>query len=312
MSASAELDFDNAIAYQIGEIDKGFQIVVSDVLNTARYMLSILLTGMLRRAYIEAETFTMHRKAFGKLISEYPLVQEALADIKSEYYAMVASNFYTVHLLDKIDTKNATKDESNVYRLFLNVNKYASSIRTTEMMHRSMEVLGGNGAIETFSVLPRFYRDLMVFENWEGTHNTLCLQVLRDDAKLNLHDSYDREMRRILKSIIHPKLQKSKEFTENELDKSLGTIKKLAGEGTQFAEAHARRFVNQVCSVMHCVLLLSEAQFELENNLITEKPDIITYYINRHIKHNYDPMEDKYYLTRLSKCVKSAQIKANL
>ena len=38
-------------------------------------------------------------------------------------------------------------------------------------------MLGGNGTIEDFSPLPRLYRDAMVFESWEGTHNVLCAQV---------------------------------------------------------------------------------------------------------------------------------------
>mgnify|MGYP000450679406 CR=1 FL=1 len=38
-------------------------------------------------------------------------------------------------------------------------------------------MLGGNGAIESFSVLPRLLRDNVVFENWEGTHNVLLVQV---------------------------------------------------------------------------------------------------------------------------------------
>ena len=41
-------------------------------------------------------------------------------------------------------------------------------------------MLGGNGTIEDFSPLPRLWRDAIVFESWEGTHNVLCAQVARD------------------------------------------------------------------------------------------------------------------------------------
>jgi acyl-CoA dehydrogenase-like protein len=53
---------------------------------------------------------------------------------------------------------------------------------------RGIEALGGNGTIEDFSPLPRLYRDAIVFESWEGTHNVLCAQVLRDLAKLDAVD----------------------------------------------------------------------------------------------------------------------------
>ena len=55
-------------------------------------------------------------------------------------------------------------------------------------MHRGIEVLGGNGTIEDFSPLPRLYRDAVVFESWEGTHNVLCAQVRRDCVRLGLLD----------------------------------------------------------------------------------------------------------------------------
>jgi len=48
------------------------------------------------------------------------------------------------------------------------------------VVRRGIEVLGGNGTIEDFSVLPRLWRDAIVFESWEGTHNVLCAQVARD------------------------------------------------------------------------------------------------------------------------------------
>jgi len=33
-------------------------------------------------------------------------------------------------------------------------------------------------------------RDNVVYENWEGTHNVLCAQVLRDCARLGVHDGF--------------------------------------------------------------------------------------------------------------------------
>ncbi|HEY6584892.1 MAG TPA: hypothetical protein VIZ29_08595, partial [Gaiellaceae bacterium] len=35
---------------------------------------------------------------------------------------------------------------------------------------------------------PRLYRDAIVFESWEGTHNVLCAQVLRDLARFDAVD----------------------------------------------------------------------------------------------------------------------------
>ena len=55
------------------------------------------------------------------------------------------------------------------------------------MNTEAIEVLGGNGAIESFSILPRLLRDSIVYENWEGTHNTLIMQMYRDMEKYKVH-----------------------------------------------------------------------------------------------------------------------------
>ena len=59
-----------------------------------------------------------------------------------------------------------------------------------EAVNHGIEILGGNGAIESFSILPRLLRDNVVYENWEGTHNVLRAQVLRDCARLGVHDGF--------------------------------------------------------------------------------------------------------------------------
>ena len=57
-----------------------------------------------------------------------------------------------------------------------------------ERLPGAADPAGGNGAIESFSILPRLYRDMVVLESWEGTHNVLCLQVMRDIARYQLHE----------------------------------------------------------------------------------------------------------------------------
>jgi hypothetical protein len=77
--------------------------------------------------------------------------------------------------------------------LLVNANKFMTALTATGVVRRGIETLGGNGTIEDFSPLPRLYRDAIVFESWEGTHNVLCAQVLRDLARL---DAVDLAIRR--------------------------------------------------------------------------------------------------------------------
>jgi acyl-CoA dehydrogenase len=186
--ASGEIDFENALAWPIGPLDEGFHVAIDELLNTSRWLNAVGSTGIMSRAYLEASTFARHRKAFGVAIIEYEAVQNQLARMKLETSASLASTFALTELVGKIDEGKATKSERNVHRFLVNANKYVTSTTASDVVHRAIEVLGGNGTIEDFSPLPRLYRDAIVFESWEGTHNVLCAQVHRDCIRLGLLD----------------------------------------------------------------------------------------------------------------------------
>lgn len=299
--ASAEVDFQEALAYPLGPIEHGFKNAVEWVLNTSRLMNAVACAGIMRRAYLEASTYACHRQAFGQAILAYPLVQEAIADIAVASAAALASSFALAGLVDAIDLDNADEDQRGAYRLLVNVNKYITSIRGTECVHRAIEVLGGNGAIESFSILPRLYRDLIVLESWEGTHNVLCAQVLRDLARYQLHLPYVGWLRDQIAAIQHPQLAADHVLIATALDTLPAWIDRLYAGGEQYAQAHMRRLVDRLAHIGQAALLLAESQWELDRGLATIKPDLTAYFINRHLRSGYDPVVDADYVARLAR-----------
>jgi len=181
--ASAELDFNGALAWQVGRIDRGFANVVGVVLNTSRLFNALACGGAMWRAFWIAERFANRRRAFRRPIASFPLVRQTLATLYAEAVAATASSF------DLIAMEGDPEREA-AWRLGLNMNKYWTSIRNTRMQCRAIEVLGGNGTIEDFSPLPRLYRDAMVTESWEGTHNVLTAQCHRDMQRYRLHEAF--------------------------------------------------------------------------------------------------------------------------
>jgi acyl-CoA dehydrogenase len=299
--ASAELDFIDAIAYPIGAVERGFKTVVELVLNTSRLMNAIACAGVIRRVYLEAGTYACHRQAFGKAIASYPMVQEAVIDIMAETYAATASSFYLAHLLDKIETEQASANDEACYRMLVNINKYITSIKGSEMIHRGIEVLGGNGAIESFSILPRLYRDMVVLESWEGTHNVLAVQVLRDIARLGIHEAFFKDMSRQLDSLKDNKLLELASIVQSAIQGLIQSLGKMQQNNDTYTQAHARRFIHIAAQTAQGVLLLAEAQWELEQNLPTYKPDVAAHFIKKHLQTAYEPMDDSDYTARLER-----------
>lgn len=184
--ASGEIDFDGARAWPIGPIEEGFRTAVGVTLNTSRWLTAVGSSGLMRRAYLEAAAYARHRRAFGQRIGAYPAVRATLASMKSGALGSLHLWWLLTSLEDRIDADTATEEETRFHRFLVNAAKYAASIRATQVVRDGIEVLGGNGTIEDFSVLPRLYRDSIVYESWEGTHNVLVAQVLRDLGRLDL------------------------------------------------------------------------------------------------------------------------------
>lgn len=299
--ASAELDFRGAVAYPIGPTDGGgFKMTVELVLNTSRLMNSVACTGFMRRAYIEAASYACTREAFGSVIAQYPMVREAIADIMSETYAATASSFAVAALLDKIETGVASDGDRAAFRMFVNINKYITSIRATEAVHRAIEVLGGNGAIESFSVLPRMYRDAIVLESWEGTHNVLCLQVMRDIKRYAVHEPFCEYLNTQLAAVKDEDLREQAVKVIHHLDETNQMIDRVIPDDMQI-QAHARRLVDRYAHAAQAAIMLSEAQYERNRDFHTHKPDVIAYFINRRLHDEYDPLYDDEYLPRLER-----------
>ncbi|HUO48167.1 MAG TPA: acyl-CoA dehydrogenase family protein, partial [Acidimicrobiales bacterium] len=186
--ASAEIDFEDALAWPIGPVGEGFHVAVEELLNTSRWLNAVGSTGIMRRAYLEASSFARHRRAFGSPIAAMPAVREQLATMTVEEQASLSSTLALTAMLTRIDEGAPQDTDPGAYRLLVNANKYVTSIGGTDVARRGIEVLGGNGTIEDFSPLPRLYRDAIVYESWEGTHNVLCAQVQRDCARLGVLD----------------------------------------------------------------------------------------------------------------------------
>ena len=177
--ATGEIEFDGAPAFPLGPLDQAFKTAVG-ILNTSRWLNAVGSTGLMKRAYVEASRFAREREAFGGPVSRFPLVRENLAVMRSEEAAALASTMHLTDLVARIDEGSASNDDVVWHRLLVNANKFVTSTAATRVVRRGIETLGGNGTIEDFSPLPRLWRDAIVFESWEGTHNVLCAQVLRD------------------------------------------------------------------------------------------------------------------------------------
>lgn len=179
--ATGEFLFHGSIAYPIGELKDGIHYVLEHVLHLSRLFNAFSVLGMSKNAFQIAHAYAQKRIAFDKLIVDFPLVAETLCSMLCHNVAMMAASMHLAEQQDVLDqTKNPSSSQRLLLRSLVNLNKYYTSFHTVALIREAISILAGNGTIESFSPLPRLLRDAIVCENWEGTHFTLWMQLLRD------------------------------------------------------------------------------------------------------------------------------------
>jgi alkylation response protein AidB-like acyl-CoA dehydrogenase len=248
--ATGEIEFNGAIGEAVGSLDHGFKNLVGIVLDTSRVH--------------NAQTFAARRVAFDHPILTYPAVREILARMKLRTMTGLATTFRILAMTDRLESSGRDDDLVGARRIAVMVNKYWTAVAATDVARDAIEVLGGNGTIEDFSVLPRLYRDAIVVESWEGTHNTLCAQVLRDFATRDLHRPWLRQLEIEIDAITHPELADEATFAR-ELHRNVAAlIVRLVAAEPERSSAHIRHVVARMCRLTEWVTLLEQAQWDLE------------------------------------------------
>ncbi|MBM3114299.1 isovaleryl-CoA dehydrogenase [Jeongeupia naejangsanensis] len=171
-NASAEVEFDGALAYPVGESGRGIATLLMVAART-RLDCALASAGLMRMALMEAIHSARHRHAFGGRLVDASLMQAVLADMAVESEASMWLAMRLAHASD-----GQTTEESLLYRLLTPVAKFWICKRTEMLIAEAMEVLGGNGYCEGFR-LARAYREAPVNSIWEGAGNVMCLDVLR-------------------------------------------------------------------------------------------------------------------------------------
>ena len=282
--ATGEIEFDLALGEALGDLGRGSRNLVAIVRDTSRVHNGIAACGVARRALAEGYSFAQNRRAFSNEIAQYPGVQEILASMKLSTMAALSTTFRILAMSDLIDTGQADKDLAAARRISVMINKYWTAITCTACARDGIELLGGNGTIEDFSVLPRLYRDAIVVESWEGTHNTLVAQVLRDCTERGLHEPWLERIRHEIDLIEHPQLENIAEIARAELRAVRGRISMLLAEEQRAAAAQIRHVVNHMCRLTDWVALATQLQWEKTWGIETDTADALELYRSTRIE----------------------------
>ncbi|GEK32778.1 acyl-CoA dehydrogenase family protein [Kurthia sibirica] len=184
---SGEVEFNGAEAFVVGDASKGFYYMM-EALNLSRVCNAIASLGIMRRAFVEAREYASLRHAFGKKLTDFPMVKDSLGKMAAVLHVEVATTFDFIKQYDKI-IDGATPQELLLNRLNIAILKKETADQAIHFAHEAIEMHGGNGYMEEF-VTSRLLRDAQVLPVWEGTANILGLEIVRLVKKHAAHELF--------------------------------------------------------------------------------------------------------------------------
>ena len=191
---TAEVDFTDAVGFILGKPEDGFHHLMDYILNTSRVHNAAAALGLVHRAYLEAKNYAEQRICFGRPIVEFPMVKESLDALNKDHAAKKALYFSMLGQIDKHGWVPADREQRLWQRFLINLLKYRTAACATVQVKEAILILGANGIIEDFTILPRLFRDALIVETWEGTHNVLALQIVRDGARFDFLGRLKKEL----------------------------------------------------------------------------------------------------------------------
>jgi putative acyl-CoA dehydrogenase len=175
-NASAEIEYEGALALRVGEEGRGIATIMTMVAHT-RLDAAVVCAGMMRQGAVQASHHAAHRMAFGRLLIDQPLMQAVLADLVIEAEAATALVMRVARAFD-----GGGEEQRAFARIGAALAKFWVTKRLPNHSYEALECLGGNGFVED-SGMPRLYREAPVNAIWEGSGNVNALDLLRALAR---------------------------------------------------------------------------------------------------------------------------------
>ena len=231
----------------LGDIGKG-HVIAFNILNIGRFKLGAMCVGGGRLSLENAISYAKQRKAFGKVIADFGLVREKIANMATLLYVGESLVYRTVGMMDvalnEVDKSGAeamkeARKAIEEYAVECSIIKVWGSEMIDYIVDETLQIYAGYGFVEEYPA-ERAYRDARINRIFEGTNEinrliiTGFLLKRAMSGQLPLMAAIKKRMDEVLSG---PSMSEDLEGALAEERKLVGQAKKLglfaAGAATQ-------------------------------------------------------------------------------
>ena len=161
----------------LGEIGKG-HVIAFNILNIGRFKLGAMCVGGGRVSLENAIAYAKQRKAFNKVIADFGLVREKIANMASLLFVGESLVYRTVGMMDRalsevdkssLDAIKETRKAIEEYAVECSIIKVWASEMVNYVVDETLQIYGGYGFVEEYPA-ERAYRDARINRIFEGTN----------------------------------------------------------------------------------------------------------------------------------------------
>ncbi|HUK47504.1 MAG TPA: acyl-CoA dehydrogenase family protein [Terriglobales bacterium] len=161
----------------LGEIGRG-HVIAFNILNVGRFKLGAMCVGGARESMNNAIAYAKQRKAFGKVIADFGLIREKLANMATLAYVGESLVFRTVGMMDAAlaavdksaaDAGKKTLKAIEEYAVECSIIKVWASEMLDYIVDETVQIYAGYGFVEEYPA-ERAYRDARINRIFEGTN----------------------------------------------------------------------------------------------------------------------------------------------